>query len=57
MTLLTVEYFKKIKDYIHPNLQRIVKDYQNRNLINLPPYHGCRHRNKYGTRKLIDYAR
>ena len=33
MTVLTVEYFNKIKDYIHPNLQTIVKDYQNGNLI------------------------
>ena len=54
MTVFTVEYFNKIKDYIHPNLQRIVKDYQNGNLITLPPYHGCSHRNKNGTRKLID---
>ena len=29
MILLTVEYFNKIKDYIHPNLQKIVKDYEN----------------------------
>ena len=57
MTVLTVEYFNKIKDYIHPNLQTIIKDYQNGNVITLPPFHGCTHRNKYGTRKLIDYAR
>ena len=57
MTVLTVEYFNKIKDYIHPNLQTIIKDYQNGNLITLPPYHGCGPRNKNGTRKLIDYAR
>ena len=57
MTVLTVEYFNKIKDYIHPSLQTIVKNYQNGNLITLPPYHGCVHRNKNGTRKLIGYAR
>ena len=57
MTVLAVEYFNKIKDYIHPNLQTIIKDYQNGNLITLPPYHGCSHRNKNGTWKLIDYAR
>ena len=57
MTVLTVEYFNKIKDYMHPNLPKIVKDYQNGNLITLPPYHGCGHRNKNGTRKPIDYAR
>ena len=57
MTVLTVEYFNKIKDYVHPNPQTIIKVYQNGNLITLPPYHGCGHRNKNGTRKLIDYAR
>ena len=45
MTALTVEYFNKIKDY------------ENGNVITLPPYHGCGHRNKNGTRILIDYAR
>ena len=48
MTVLTVEYYNKIKDYIHPNLQAIIKDYQNGSLITLPPYHGCGHRNKMG---------
>ena len=43
MTVLTVEYFNKIRDYIHPKLQTIVKDYQNENLITLPPYHSCGH--------------
>ena len=56
MTVLTVEYFNKIKDYIHPNLQKIVKDYEDGNVITLPPFHGYGHRNKNGTRKLIDYA-
>ena len=56
MPVLTVEYFNKIKDYVHPNLQTIIKDYQNGNVITLPPFHGCGHRNKNGTRKLIDYA-
>ena len=56
MTVLTVEY-NKIKDYIHPNLHKIVKDYENGNLITLPPCHGCGHKNKTRTRKLIDYAR
>ena len=41
MTVLTVEYFNKIKDCIHPNLQTIIKDYQNGNVITLPPLHGC----------------
>ena len=33
MVVLTVKHFNKIKDYIHPNLQTIIKDYQNGNLI------------------------
>ena len=41
MPVLTVEYFNKIKDYVHPNLQTIIKDYQNGNVITLPPLHGC----------------
>ena len=41
MPVLTVEYFNKIKGYIHPNLQTIIKDYQNGNVITLPPLHGC----------------
>ena len=57
MAVLTVEYFNKIKDYIHPNVQTIIKDYQNGNVITLPPFHGCSHKNRNGTRKLIDYAR
>ena len=56
MHVLTVEYFNKVKDHVHPDLQTIIKDYQNGNLITLPPYHGCGHRYKNGTTKLIDYA-
>ena len=33
MVVLTVKYFDKIKDYIHSNLQIIIKDYQNGNVI------------------------
>ena len=43
-----------VKNYIHPNLHTIIKDYQNGNLITLPPFHGCGHRNRNGARKLID---
>ena len=38
MPVLTVEYFNKIKDYVHPNSQTIIKDYQNGNVITLPPF-------------------
>ena len=44
MTVLTVEYFNKIKDYIHPSLQTFVKDSQNGNVISLPPFHGWAHK-------------
>ena len=57
MLVLTVDYFNKIKDYIHPNSQTIIKDYKNGNVITLLPFNGCAHRNKNGTRKVIDYAR
>ena len=56
MTILTVEYFNHVIDYIHPNLHTFIKDYQNRNLITLPPFHGCSHRNRNGTNKLINYS-
>ena len=56
MVVLTVKHFNKIKDYIHPNLQTIIKDYQNGNLISLAPFHGCGHKNRNRTRKIIDYA-
>ena len=56
MTVLTVEYFNHVKDYIHPNLHTFIKDYQNGNLITLPPFHGCGHRNGNGTNKLINYS-
>ena len=57
MNVLTVKYFNKIKNCIHPNLQTIIKDYENGNVITLPPSHGCAQRNKNGTTKLTDYAR
>ena len=56
MNGLTVKYFNKIKNCIHPNLQTIIKDYQNVNVITLPPSHGCAQRNKNRSTKLIDYA-
>ena len=57
MTVLIVEYFNKIKDCIHPNLQKIVKDYKDENVITLPPFHSCGYGTKNGTRNLMDYAR
>ena len=57
MPHLTVDYFNEIKDYIHPNLHKIIKQYKINNVISLPPFHDCFNRNKNGTRKTIDYGR
>ena len=59
MPILTTETFNDIKDYLHPNLAKIVKDdkLENGKRIYLPPFHGCGYKNKNGTRKLIDYGR
>ena len=56
MTVFTVEFYNQVKDYLHPNLHTFTKHYQNENLINLPPYHSCGHKNRNGTRKLINYS-
>ena len=50
--VLTVEYYNHVKDYIHRHLHTFIEDYQNENLITLPPFHGCGHRNRNGTNKL-----
>ena len=59
MAYLTLKCYNNIKDYLHPNLHKIIKQnkYIYKNLICLPPYHGCNYKNKNGTRKLIDYGR
>ena len=59
MVILTTETFNSIKDYLHPNLDKIVKEdkLKNDKKVYLPPYHGCGYRNKNGTRKSIDYGR
>ena len=57
MAVLHVDTYNKYKDIIHPNIARNINYYRDGKLIILPPYHGCHHANKKGTRKLIDYAR
>ena len=58
MVILTTETFNSIKDYLHPNLDKFVKDNKLKNdRVVLPPYHDCGYRNKNGTRKSIDYGR
>ena len=56
MTVMTVAYFEHVKDYLHPNLKHFINEYKEENIIMLPPFHGCGHRNKNGTRKLINYT-
>ena len=59
MVILTTETYNSIKNYLHPNLHKIIREdkLKDGKLIVLPPYHGCSHRNKNGTNKLIDYSR
>ena len=59
MPILTTETYNSIKDYLHPNLHKIIEEdkLKDDKLICLPPFHGCGYRNKNGTKKLIDYGR
>ena len=59
MPILTTETFNNIKDYLHPNLDKIIREdkLKDDKLIVLPPFHGCGYKNKNGTKKLIDYGR
>ena len=56
MTIMTAAYFDSIKDYVHPNVNKFINYYRNRNRIELPPFHGRKSRNKNGTRKFIEYT-
>ena len=56
MTVMTVAYFELKKDYVDPNFRRFINHYKDGNTIQLPPFHGCAHRNKNETRKFINYA-
>ena len=57
MTFLTVEYYEKIKDFLHPHINSFINDYRNGSIIILPPFHGCNQLNRNGTRKYIDNGR
>ena len=59
MVILTRETFNSLSDYLHPNLNKIVKDdkLKDDKRVVLPPYHGCGYKNKNGTKKSIDYSR
>ena len=57
MAFVTVRYYEQVKDYLHPHLNSFINHYMNGDIIELPPYHGCNHLNRNGTRKCIDYSR
>ena len=59
MPFLSLDSYNNIKDYVHPNLNKIIikNNLIDDKLICLPPYHGCNYSNRNGTNKLIDYAR
>ena len=56
MTIMAAAYFDSVKHYVHPNGNEFVNYYRDGNRIELPPFHGCRCRNKNGTKKFIDYT-
>ena len=56
MALFFYDYYKAMKDYFHPNVQHFIDRYtDDEGLVSLPPFHGCKLKNKNGSRKLIDY--
>ena len=57
MAFLTVEYYEQIKDYLNPHLSDNIYHYRKGNFIELPPYQGCTHVNRNGTRRYIDYSK
>ena len=57
MAFLTVEYYEQIRDYLNPHLSDNTYHYRKGNFIELPPYQGCNHVNRNGTRRYIDYGR
>ena len=55
MCLMHVDYYEAVEDYLHPNIHTFVNHYRCKNLIDLPPCHGCDKVNKNGTRQQIQY--
>ena len=55
MGTMDTNYYKTVKDYLLPNIHSFIDYYRSGNLIDLPPFHGCNHINKNGTRKMIKY--
>ena len=56
MALFFYEYYEAMKDYFHPNVLDFIDRYtDDEGLASLPPFHGCKLKNRNGSRKLIDY--
>ena len=55
MGLMHADYYETLKDYLHPDIHDFINHHRCRNLIDLPPFHGCNRANKNGIRKLIMY--
>ena len=55
MGCFTPGYYNQVKDYLHPHLYDFIHYYGERNIFDLPLYHGCNKKNRNGTRKLIEY--
>ena len=53
----TTEMFEHFKAIIHPNLRVNADHYLDMGWYKFPAFHGCGHRNRNGTNKLIDYKR
>lgn len=47
------EYFERMKDYFHPNVQSSIENYWDagNELYMLPTFHDCGLKNKNGTKK------
>ena len=41
MGLFTAKYYDQVKDYLHSDLHDFVHYYRQRNVFDLPLYHGC----------------
>ena len=57
MAFLTEGYYEQIKYFLHPHINTFINNYRDGNIIELPPFHGCNHLNRNGTRKYIEYGR
>ena len=57
MACVHINYYPKIKDLIHPNINENINHYKKGCYYILPVYHGCGLRNRNGLNKRVDYKR